>query len=245
MAVNVIHPSVEFDLSSVFATVAQTIPDQVALQWRDRALTYAALDTRIDGVAHFLAQAGLGCRAERRTLQNHQSGQDHVGLYLRNGNEYLEAMIGAYRARTAPFNVSFRYVEDELVYLLNDAGATALVYHAEFAPRVAEIRHRVPSLALLIQVDDESGNDPLPEAIRYDTVVATAAPRSPMPQPSGDDLYILYTGGTTGMPKGVLWRQHDIFQAAMADVRSGQSNRSPRMQNLPNKWPTVPAACRC
>jgi fatty-acyl-CoA synthase len=206
---------VEFDLSSVFATVAQAIPDQVALRWRDRALTYAALDTRIDGVAHFLMQAGLGCRAERPTLQNHQSGQDHIGLYLRNGNEYLEAMIGAYRARTAPFNVSFRYVEDELVYLLNDAGAAVLVYHAEFAPRVAEIRHRVPSLRLLIQVEDESGNDVLPEAIRYDSVIATPAPRLPMPRPTGDDLYILYTGGTTGMPKGVLWRQHDIFQAAM------------------------------
>ena len=210
-----IQSSAQFDLSSVFATVAQTIPDQVALRWRDQELTYAALDMRIDGVAHFLTQAGLGCRVERRTLQNHQSGQDHIGLYLRNGNEYLEAMIGAYRARTAPFNVSFRYVEDELVYLLNDAGVAALVYHAEFAPRVAEIRHRVPSLRLLIQVPDESGNGLLPEAIGYDTVVATPAPRLPMPQPAGDDLYILYTGGTTGMPKGVLWRQHDIFQAAM------------------------------
>ena len=210
-----IHTSFGFDLSSVFATVAQTIPDQVALQWRNRRLTYSALDTRIDGIAHFLAAAGLGCHTERGALQNHQSGQDHIGLYLRNGNEYLEAMIGGYRARTAPFNVSFRYVEDELVYLLNDARATALIYHAEFAPRVAEIRSRLAGLDLLIQVDDESGNDLLPGAIRYETVVTTPPPPSPMAQPTGDDLYILYTGGTTGMPKGVLWRQHDIFQAAM------------------------------
>src|SRR5919112_1518675 len=133
-----------FNLSSVFRTVAQAVPDQEVLVWRDHRFTYAALDARIDGVAHFLAGAGLGCHTERDGLAPHESGQDAVGLYLRNGNEYLEGMVGAYRARAVPVNVNFRYVEEELRYLLADSGAKALVYHAEFAPRVAAIRDELP-----------------------------------------------------------------------------------------------------
>ena len=131
-----------FDLSTVFRTVAETIPDKQVLIWRDKRLTYAQMDARIDGVAHYLASRGLGCHVERDQLQNHQSGQDHMGLYLRNGNEYLEAMVAGYRARVAPINVNFRYVEEELLYLLADAKARALVYAAEFAPQVQSIRGR-------------------------------------------------------------------------------------------------------
>ena len=204
-----------FDLSTIFGTVAQTIPDKQVLVWRDRRLTYAEADARIDGVAHYLTSRGLGCHTERDQLANHESGQDHVGLYLRNGNEYLEAMVAGYRARVAPFNVNFRYVEEELLYLLADARARALVYAAEFAPHVQSIRGRLPNLEVLIQVADDSGNELLPDAVDYESIVATPPPASGMPTPSGDDLYILYTGGTTGMPKGVLWRQHDIFMSAM------------------------------
>jgi acyl-CoA synthetase (AMP-forming)/AMP-acid ligase II len=206
---------VSFDLSTVFRTVAETVPDQEVLVWRDRRLTYAGMDARIDGVAHYLASCGLGCHTERDELAGHQSGQDHLGLYLRNGNEYLEAMVAGYRARVAPFNVNYRYVEEELLYLLGDADARALVYAAEFAPHVQAIRGRLPNLQILIQVADDSGNALLPEAVDYESIVGTPAPAAGMPTPSGDDLYILYTGGTTGMPKGVLWRQHDIFMSAM------------------------------
>ena len=204
-----------FDLSTVFRTVAQTIPDSQVMIWRDRRLTYAQMDARIDGIAHYLAGRGLGCHIERNQLQNHQSGQDHIGLYLRNGNEYLEAMVAGYRARVAPFNVNFRYVEEELLYLLADSKAKALVYAAEFAPYVQSIRGRLPELQVLIQVADDSGNELLPDAVDYESIVGTPASEFGMPEPSGDDLYILYTGGTTGMPKGVLWRQHDIFMSAM------------------------------
>jgi acyl-CoA synthetase (AMP-forming)/AMP-acid ligase II len=206
---------VSFNLSTVFSTVAQAIPDQTFLVWRDKRLNYAEVDARIDGIAHYLAAAGLGCHTERDDLAGHESGQDHLGLYLRNGNEYLEAMIGGYRARVAPFNVSYRYVEEELLYLLNDCAATALVYNAEFAPRVAAIRDKLPDLKVLIQVADESGNALLPGAVDYESITATPAPAAGLPTPRGEDLYLLYTGGTTGMPKGVLWRQHDIFISAM------------------------------
>ena len=204
-----------FDLSTVFRTVAETVPDKKVLVWRDKRLTYAQMDARIDGIAHYLVSRGLGCRIERDQLQGHQSGQDHMGLYLRNGNEYLEAMVAGYRARVAPFNVNYRYVEEELIYLLADAKAKVLVYAAEFAPHVQSIRGRLPDLEVLIQVADDSGNDLLPDAVDFESITATPEPASGMPTASGDDLYILYTGGTTGMPKGVLWRQHDIFMSAM------------------------------
>lgn len=207
--------TVSFDLSTAFRTVAEVVPDKKVMIWRDRRLTYAEMDARIDGVAHYLMAQGLGCHTERDQLAGHQSGQDHIGLYLRNGNEYLEAMIGAYRARVAPFNVNYRYVEEELLYLLADSNAKALVYAAEFAPQVQAIRGRLPNLTVLIQVDDGTGNELLPDAVDYESITATAEPDVGMPTPSGDDLYILYTGGTTGMPKGVLWRQHDIFMSAM------------------------------
>jgi fatty-acyl-CoA synthase len=207
--------AVSFDLSTVFRTVAEAIPDQTVLIWRDLRLTYAQMDARIDGVAHYLVSRGLGCHIERDRLAGHQSGQDHVGLYMRNGNEYLEAMVAGYRARVAPFNVNFRYVEEELLYLLTDSGARALISSSEFAPAVQAIRDRLPDLQVLIQVADDSGNALLPGAVDYESITATPEPADGMPTPDGDDLYILYTGGTTGMPKGVLWRQHDIFMSAM------------------------------
>jgi len=205
----------KFNLSDVFRTVAEAIPDHTYVVWRDRKLTYAQADARVDGFAQYLTSVGLGCHTERDALEGHESGQDHLGIYLRNGNEYLEAMTGSYRARVAPFNVSYRYVEEELVYLLTDSKAKALIYPAEFAPRVAAIRDRLPELRVLIQVADESGNALLDGAVDYETILTTPEPAGGMPTPSGDDLYVLYTGGTTGMPKGVLWRQHDIFLSSM------------------------------
>jgi len=205
----------EFNLSTVFATVAAAVPDQEVLVWRDRRLTYAQMDARIDGVAHYLAGLGLGRHTERSGLAGHEIGQDTVGLYLRNGNEYPEAMLAAYRTGATSFNINYQYVEEELVYLLNDAGARAVVFHAEFAPRVAAIRDRVPTLAHLIQVADESGHALLDGATDYEEAVATPAPATPLPAPLGEDAFLLYTGGTTGMPKGVIWRQHDVYIAAM------------------------------
>ncbi len=224
-----------FNLSDVFSTVAAAIPDHTYLVWRDRRLSYGDVDARVDGFANYLASVGLGCHTERESLQGHESGQDHLGIYLRNGNEYLEAMIGSYRARVAPFNVSYRYVEEELVYLLTDSKAKALVYPAEFAPRVAAIREHLPHLEVLIQVADESGNALLPGAVDYETILATPAPAAGLPEPSGDDLYILYTGGTTGMPKGVLWRQHDIFLSSMGGRPFGSDQAMTSYEELAEK----------
>ena len=217
-------PTPLFNLATVFGTVAAAVPDQEVLVWRDRRLTYGEMDRRIDGLAHWFVARGLGCHTPRSELAGHESGQDHVGLYLRNGNEYPEAMVGAYRARAIAFNINYQYVEEELVHLLKDAAARALVFHSEFAPQVAAIRDKVPTLQHLVQVADGSGNALLPGAEEYETVVTTPRPAEPMPVPTGEDGFLLYTGGTTGMPKGVLWRQHDVYVAAMGGRPFGSPN---------------------
>ena len=205
----------QFNLGLVFETVAATIPDREAIVWGDRRLSFAQLRDRSRRLASFLHNQGLGAHSGREGLAGHESAQDHLGLYLHNSNEYIEGMIGSYLARVAPFNVNYRYVEEELQYLLTDSGARALVYHATFAPVLARVLPSLPKLELLLQVADESGNDLLPGAVDYEAALASSTPELPPVELSPDDLYILYTGGTTGMPKGVLWRQHDIFRAAM------------------------------
>ena len=204
-----------FNLGAVNEAIAAAFPDKEAIVFRDRRITFGQLNERTRRLANYLIGRGLGVRKDRSQLNRWESGQDQLALYLFNGNEYLEGMIGAYKARVAPFNVNYRYVEEELVYLLNNARAKAIIYHANFAPRVAAVRAKVPSLEVFIQVADDSGNALLPGAVDYEAALAGSSAEKPNVEPSPDDLYILYTGGTTGMPKGVLWRQADILVAAL------------------------------
>ena len=207
--------STNFNLAEISEAIAASIPDRECLIFRDRRFSWAQFNDRTRRLGNYLAGRGLGCREERAALANHESGQDHLGVYMYNGNEYIESMVGAFKARVAPFNVNYRYVDDELIYLLNDADARALVYQARFAPNVARIRAELPNLDVLLQIADDSGHALLPGAVDYEQALADASPARPDRAWSPDDLYILYTGGTTGMPKGVLWRQEDIFFGAL------------------------------
>lgn len=202
-----------FTVPAVAEAVAAAIPDRALIIQGDRRYTYRQILDRSNRLAAYLHSRGLGAHTERDALAGHEVGQDLLGVYAYNGPEYVESMLGSFRARVAPFNVNYRYVKNELQYLLADSGATALVYHAVFAPRVAEILPELPALRVLIQIADDSGNELLYGAVDYETIVGKDRP-PPLAQPCPDDLYVLYTGGTTGMPKGVLWRQHDIFMTA-------------------------------
>jgi acyl-CoA synthetase (AMP-forming)/AMP-acid ligase II len=205
--------AVEFTVPAVTAAVAAAVPDRELIIQGDRRYTYAEIIERSRRLAACLHSRGLGCHTDRSTLGGHEVGQDLVGLYAYNGNEFVESLIGAFDARVAPFNVNFRYVKSELQYLLADSGAAALIYHSAFAPRVAEVLPDLPQLRVLIQIADDSGNALLDGAVDYETAINSGAP-APAVEHSPDDLYVLYTGGTTGMPKGVLWRQHDIFMTS-------------------------------
>ncbi len=202
------------NLAFLHEAIAAAVPGRDCLVFRDRRLSWADVTDRTRRLAHVLRSAGLGCRRERAALENWESGQDHVALYLSNGNEYLEGMLGAFKARCVPVNVNYRYVDEELVYLFENAQARAVMFHARFAPTLARIRAQLTDVVLWIQVDDGSGTPLLPGALDYEAALAGATPIAPEAL-SPDDLYVLYTGGTTGMPKGVLWRQEDIFRAAL------------------------------
>ncbi|MFZ1491332.1 MAG: acyl-CoA synthetase [Ilumatobacteraceae bacterium] len=212
-------PTAEFTVGEVHEAIAATRPERECIVFRDRRLTWAEVTDRTRRLANYLNGRGLGCHVERSAgLEGHESGQDHLGIYLYNGNEYLEAMLGAFKGRVAPFNVNYRYVAEELTYLLADARPSGLVYHSRFAPMLAAIVGDLPGIEVLLQVADETDHPLLPGAVWYEDALASASPEPPPPA-SPDDLYILYTGGTTGMPKGVLWRQADALTECMGGAR--------------------------
>jgi fatty-acyl-CoA synthase len=204
----------ELNIAAVHEAIAAAIPERECIVWRDRRLTWAEVTDRTRRLAAVLARAGLGCHGELRDLEGWQSPHDHVGLYLHNGNEYLEGLLGAAKARCAGINVNYRYVAEELHHVLADSRAAAVIFHGAFADTLAEVVPSLPDLRLLLQVDDGHGAPLLPDAVPYEQALAGASPVPPTGL-SPDDLYILYTGGTTGLPKGVLWRQADFLAACL------------------------------
>jgi acyl-CoA synthetase (AMP-forming)/AMP-acid ligase II len=214
---------VDVNVGDVHDALAADIAEREAIVFRDRRITWAQTAERTRRLAHHLYHRGLGCHRERAELEPWESGQDHLGICCHNGNEFLESMLGAFKARVAPFNVNYRYGAAELRCLLADARAAGLVYHSTFAPAVASIRESLPGLRVLVQVPDSSGAALLPGADWYEDALAAAAPHAPPVTPSPDDLYILYTGGTMGRPKGVLWRQADAFTECFGGTRTATS----------------------
>jgi 3-oxocholest-4-en-26-oate---CoA ligase len=209
----------ELNVPVITEAVADAHPDRECLVFRDRRLTWDQVRDRTRRLARVLHDAGLGPTGRFGDGPRWESVHDHVALYLHNGNEYLEGMVGAWKARCAPFNVNYRYVAEELRYLLDDAGTRAVIVHECFAPTLAEV---LPTLrtapALVLQVADGSGHGLVPGAVDYEEALASAPPRLPdhvVAGWSGDDLYLCYTGGTTGMPKGAMWRQEDFLISAL------------------------------
>lgn len=228
----------EFNIAGLVEAVAARVPERPAIIHDQRRLTYSQLVERTRRLARYLADAGLGCHREREALEGHEVGQDRLAQYLYNGPEYLEGLVGGYRARVAPFNVNYRYVAHELRYLLSDSRPRAIQFHASFAPVLAEVLDGldIEPVAVLLQVDDGSGHPLLPGAVDYEQALASV-PAQVDVDPSPDDVYLLYTGGTTGLPKGVLWRQADAL-VSLLGVRNRKSGQE--WASLEEKLAVVP-----
>src|SRR5688500_521367 len=181
-----------FNIADLWELVADAVPGHEAIVCGDRRLTYAQLDERANRLASWLASRGVGAG-------------DHVGLHLYNSTEYVEGMLAAFKLRAVPVNVNYRYVAEELRYLFADADLVAVVHEAAFAPLIDDVR--AGGALPLLQTTLARGD-------AYESALASSSPVRLDIERSGDDLYVLYTGGTTGMPKGVMWRQEDIFFAA-------------------------------
>ncbi|MCX6527519.1 MAG: acyl-CoA synthetase [Actinobacteria bacterium] len=210
-------------VAELHEAIAALQPDKECLIFRDQRLTWADVTERTRRLANYLIAQNLGCHTEREHLLGHESGQDHLAIYLHNGNEYLETMLGCFKARVAPFNVNYRYVAEELTYLLNDSQATAIVVHSQFAPILQEVLPHLSRLRVIIQVRDASANELLPGAVWYEDALEQSLATKPDVVWNGDDLYILYTGGTTGMPKGVLWRNADALTECFGGSKTAVS----------------------
>src|SRR5581483_4502730 len=197
----------ERNLADIFEVVADAVPDREALVvgFGDVRLTYAELDERANRLAHHLAGAGIGAG-------------DHVAAYLYNGTEFVETMLAAFKLRAAVVNVNYRYVAAELDYLLRDSDARAVVYDTRFTPTLAEVTGAAGAPPLLHHRLAVGPGPAVPGSIAYEEALAAASPVRPEISRTGDDRYLLYTGGTTGMPKGVLWRHTDIVAAGRGNL---------------------------
>ena len=178
----------------IWESVADAVPEQIAVVQGDRRVTWGDYEANAARLAQACLDAGLGPHSK-------------VGMYLYNSPEYCETNFAAVKFRGVPINVNYRYLDDELHYLLENADIEALVFHSSLGDRVARVKDRLPMLKLLVEVDDGpagDGSQGVDGAIGYEQLQAETSPADRI-EPHGDELYMFYTGGTTGMPKGVMY----------------------------------------
>ena len=196
----------QWNLADLFEATADAVADRTAIVCGDRRFTYRELDERATRLANHLAAHGVG-------------RGDHVGLYLYNGPEYVEGTFAAYKLGAVPINVNYRYVEGELAYLFDNADLKALIHGREFVDRIAHVAPDAPKLTVFVSVEDGTDADLAAiGAVEYEAALAAASPARDFAPRAEEDLYILYTGGTTGMPKGVMWYQRDFFLSTLAPL---------------------------
>ena len=195
--------AMHFNIADMFELVADKVPDRTALICGDQQSTFFQLERRANRLAHFLASRGV-------------KAGDHVGLYLYNCNEYLEGMLACFKLRAVPINVNYRYVEEELSYIFQNSNMRACIHNREFVPYIASIQSAVPKLHTCVYVEDGNDSDPeLIAAVEYELGLKEQSAERNFSERSDDDLFILYTGGTTGLPKGVMWPHKNVFFAAL------------------------------
>ena len=190
-----------YNMADLFEHTADLIPDRINLVCGDETRTYAEMEANANRLAHHLLDAGI-------------KPGIHIGIYAANSVEWIEAMLAIFKVRAVPININYRYVESELRYLFDNADLAALVYREEFGPRVAAVIGDVPKLQHLVMIPDGSGASQAGlDPVLYADALASGSPERDFEPRSNDDIVIIYTGGTTGMPKGVMWRSEDIFYA--------------------------------
>lgn len=176
------------------------VPDRVALICGDEQLTYAQLEEKANRLAHYLQSQGV-------------KKDDKVGLYCRNRIEIVIGMLGIVKAGAILVNVNFRYVEGELKYLFDNSDMVALIHERQYSDRVANVLPELPLLKTILVVEDGSDNDyQRYGGVEFYSAIADSSPERDFGPRSEDDIYLLYTGGTTGFPKGVMWRHEDIYR---------------------------------
>ncbi|MFC7343375.1 acyl-CoA synthetase [Saccharopolyspora griseoalba] len=188
------------NIADLFEHAVDLTPERVAVVCGERRVTFAELEKRSNQLAHHLAGRGVGRGS-------------HIGVYSRNSIEAVEAMLAAYKLRAVAININYRYVPAELEYVFTNADLVALVHERRYAPNVAEVMDRVPELNHVLVVEDGTTED-FAECggVAYESALAAQSGERDFGERSADDLYLLYTGGTTGMPKGVMWRQEDVWR---------------------------------
>ena len=192
---------VAYNIADLLEHAVDAVPQRTAIVCGDSSVTFAELDERANRLAHHLAEHGVVAGS-------------HIGVYARNSIETVEAMVAAYKLRAIAINVNYRYVHGELRYIFNNADVVALVHDQSYADTVAGVLPECPQLKHVIAIEDGSGADYARYgAVAYSAALAEGTPDRDFAERSGDDLFILYTGGTTGYPKGVLWRHEDVFCA--------------------------------
>ncbi len=190
-----------YQIADLFEAVADAVPENEAVVCDGRRISYADLDRRATRLANFMLDRGLG-------------KGDHIGTYMYNSIEYVTTMIAAFKISAVPININYRYVEEELAYLFGNAELEAVVHHREFSERIARVRERCPDLDLLVAVDDDSAeSSEAIGAVSFEDALAAGSEVRDFSGRSNDDLFIIYTGGTTGMPKGVMWPHRAAYFA--------------------------------
>ncbi|MDA8275774.1 MAG: acyl-CoA synthetase [Actinomycetota bacterium] len=212
----------EFNLADLFEAAVDAFGERDYLVANGERRTYAALEARANRLAHYLADQGVG-------------PGDHVGIYATNSVEWVETAWAVFKLRAVWININYRYVHDELRYLLANADLCALVHQATFSPQVTALLSGLPRIRRVVTIDDGSGTPLPPGSVDYEEALALGSPERDFPPRSGDDRYILYTGGTTGMPKGVVWRHEDVFYALGGGVDALTNIRVQRPEELVEK----------
>ena len=213
----------EFNAADIFEGVVDRVPDREAIVHGSTRLTYKELDARSNKAANALKKLGI------------KKGS-HIGIYAFNCVEWLEIMLGAYKLCAIPININYRYVEEELKYLIDNADMEAIFYHKQFSNKLENIKSHLPLLKDFICIEDDSGEDDvIDRSFNFEDLIANEDESRLDVDRSGDDKYILYTGGTTGMPKGVVWRMEDVLMTLGGGIDAVTGEKYPTPEAFADK----------